>query len=49
MNLTLGPIRYATSRIHDGLSAFRLFVTKEIKQTVIMNSNIEEKRVFGNV
>lgn len=48
LNLTPGPTRYATSRIHDGLSVFRLFVTKDIEKIIIMNSNIEGARVFGD-
>lgn len=48
LNLTPGPTRYATSRIHDELSAFRLFITENIEKIVIMNSNIEGARVYGD-
>ena len=48
LNLTPGPTRYATSRIRDELSAFRLFITENIEKIVIMNSNIEGARVYGD-
>ena len=43
-----GPTKYASSRIHDELSAFRFFVTKEIEQIVIENRNTEGNPVLGN-
>lgn len=48
LNFWPGCTRYGTSRIRDELSAFRLFITKDIEKIVILNSTIEGKRVFGS-
>lgn len=48
LNLTPGPTRYATSRIDDELSTFQLFFTKDLEEIILINSNVEGNRVYGD-
>ena len=46
--LTSGPTRYATARISDPKTSFELFITGEIIQLILKNTNLQGRRTAAD-